>query len=73
MLGAVAAHTAGQNLATLVGEAAQTVDVFVIDEFDLIHAKGAHLPAGLATPGAGPFLATIFRHGCSSFMFPLKR
>jgi hypothetical protein len=63
MLGAIAAHTAGQNLAALIGETAKTVDVFVIDEFDFIHTKGAHFPAGFASPRAGPFLATILRHG----------
>ena len=36
MLGTVAAHPAGQDLAALVGEAAQTIDILVIDVFDLI-------------------------------------
>jgi hypothetical protein len=52
MLGAIAAHTAGQNLAALICETAKAVDIFVIDEFDFIHTKGTHFPAGFASPGA---------------------
>jgi hypothetical protein len=63
MLGAVAAHPAGQDLAALVGEAAQAIDILVIDEFNLIDTESAYLPAGTASSaGARPSFATIFRH-----------
>ena len=39
MLGAIAAHPAGQDLAAFVGEAAQAIDILVIDVFDLIYAE----------------------------------
>ena len=63
MLGAVAAHPAGQDLAALVGETAQAVDILVIDVLDLINAEVANLPAGTtSSAGARPSFATIFRH-----------
>ena len=72
MLSAVAAHTTGQDLAALVDEATQTVDVLVIDVFDLIHSEGADLPTGTAaSAGTRTTLGTFFRHGIASFR--LKR
>ena len=58
MLGTVAAHPAGQDLATLVGEAAQAIDILVIDEFNLIDTEGADLPAG-TTSSAGARSSTF--------------
>ena len=62
VLGAGAGHAAGQDLAALAGEAAEPVDILVIDVLDLIHAKFADLPARLAATGTANALATIFRH-----------
>ena len=59
MLGAVAGHTAGQDLAALVDETTQTVDVLVVDVFDLIHTEGAHLTAGAAQPQVGYFVSVL--------------
>src|SRR5699024_10732556 len=61
MLGAVAGHAAGQNLAAFVGEAANAAHVFVINKLDFIHAEAAHLAAGLtAARTAYSLVATIF-------------
>jgi hypothetical protein len=63
MLGTVAAHPAGQDLAALIGEAAQAIDILVIDVFDLIDTEVADLPAGTASSaGPRPSFATFFRH-----------
>src|ERR1700731_91323 len=45
-----AGHAAGQNLAPLADEAAQTRDLFVIDEVDLLHTEVADLLVRLAIP-----------------------
>ena len=73
MLGAVAAHTTGQDLAALVGEAAQTVYVLVVDLFDLIHTEAAYLPTGpTASAGTRSSFATFFRHGIPSLRSSVK-
>ena len=82
MLGAVAAHPAGQDLAALVGEAAQTVDVLVVDVLDLIHTEAAHLPAGAtASPGTRRFIWRLtaglrrplkWHLRCRTIRFPLS-
>ena len=46
MLGAVAGHTAGQDLAALGHKAAETGQVLIIDMLDLIYAELADLAAG---------------------------
>ena len=74
MLGAVAAHPAGQDLAALVGEAAQTVDVLVVDVLDLIHTEAAHLPAGAtASPGRGFLSPRSSDMGLPPYVQALKR
>jgi hypothetical protein len=62
MLGAVAGHTAGQDLAAFVDGTAQAVDILIINVFNLAHAEIAHLAAGAFSTGTGALFATIFRH-----------
>ena len=46
-----AGNTAGQNLRALRNEAAQTVDVFVVDILNPVDAEAANLFAALAPTG----------------------
>ena len=73
MLRAVAAHAAGQNLAALIDETAQAVDVLVINVFNLIHAEGADLPTGTTTSArTRTTLRAFFRHECDLLFIHLK-
>ena len=69
MLGAVAAHTAGHDLAALVDVAAHTgvhiTELLVVDVFDLIDTERTNLAARLTA--ARTACSTIFRHGSSPF------
>ena len=62
MLGAVAGHAAGQDLAALGHEATQAGEVLVIDVLNLIYAELADLAAGLAAV-AGISAARFLRLG----------
>ena len=70
MLGAVAAHTAGHDLATLVDVAAHTgvhiTELLVVDVFDLIDTERTNLAARLTA--ARTACSTIFRQGSSPFV-----
>jgi len=59
MLCASAGHAAGQNLAALAGEAAESCNILIIDVLNLIHAELANLPAGLAATRTAD---AFFRH-----------
>jgi len=73
MLRAVAAHAAGQNLAALIDETAQAVDVLLINVFNLIHAEGADLPTGTTTSArTRTTLRAFFRHECDLLFIHLK-
>jgi len=64
VLGAVAGHAAGHYFAALIGEPADTADVFIVDELDLIHTKAAHFAARPTASARAPCaaIATIFGH-----------
>ena len=67
MLCTGAGHAAGQNLAALGRELAQTAYIFVIDVLDLINTELANLPAGLmlatgTARSAIGFIVIRFRH-----------
>jgi len=54
VFGAIAAHSAGNDLPALIDKAAKAIDILIIDILDFIHAESANFPARFTAAGPRP-------------------